>query len=448
MSRILDVARRDFTATVGSKGFIIGLLFMPVLMLLFVVLGPRIMNARSPQVRGEIAVMDLSGRVTPELRTALDPAHIAALKVEEAKRSGNPVAQNARKSASDLDNIPVLSLVERPASAEIQTEKDWLIQDKSATPHHLAVVVIQPDAVVRAAGEAEYGTYDLYTSRLLDGRTESTLHEALRQALVTTRLKSKGLDQAEVEASMRVARPNAVIVAAAGEQASQRWLTRMLPFVCGVLLFIGVFSGGQVLMTSMVEEKSSRVVEVLLAAVSPLELMWGKLIAQLGVSLLILAVYCGLGLLALVQFATVGLMDPMLLVYLAAFFIIAYLIFGGLMLTIGAAVDQMADTQGLMGPIMILLLAPYVLTGMIGQAPNSALSVTLSFIPPINTFAMLARLASDTPPPAWQVVLAIVIGFAAAVGVLWFAAKVFRIGLLMHGKPPNFATMLRWARMA
>jgi ABC-2 type transport system permease protein len=96
----------------------------------------------------------------------------------------------------------------------------------------------------------------------------------------------------------------------------------------------------------------------------------------------------------------------------------------------------------------ILLLAPYVLTGMIGQAPNSALSVTLSFIPPINTFAMLARLASDTPPPAWQVVLAIVIGFAAAVGVLWFAAKVFRIGLLMHGKPPNFATMLRWARMA
>ena len=84
----------------------------------------------------------------------------------------------------------------------------------------------------------------------------------------------------------------------------------------------------------------------------------------------------------------------MLVVYLVVFFLVAYLVFGALMLAVGAAVNQMADAQSLMGPIMLLLIVPYVLTPIIGQAPNSTLSVALSFMPPINTFAMLARLAS------------------------------------------------------
>jgi ABC-type Na+ efflux pump permease subunit len=443
-----DVACRDFTAAVGSKGFIIGLLIMPVMMLMIVILGPRIANARGPQVRGEIAVIDRSGSIAPELRKSLDPARIAARRAEEAERSAGSQGTPRRNESSGTADIPVLALTERPASADIQSEKAWLIQERSAIPRHLALVVIPPDALARDAGKPDYGTYDLYASRALDNRTESVLHEALRQALVTTRLKAKGLDATEVESTMRVTRPNAVIVAAAGERAAQRGLNRMLPFICSVLLFVGILTGGQALMTSMIEEKSSRVVEVLLAAVSPLELMGGKLIAQLGVCLLMLAVYCGIGLLALVQFATLGLIDPMLLVYLAVFFVIAYLIFGAMMLTIGAAVNQLADAQALMGPVIILLLAPYALAGMVGQAPNSALSVALSFIPPLNTFVMLARLASESPPPVWQVGLTMLVGLGFAGVVLWFAAKIFRIGLLMHGKPPNFPTLFRWARMA
>jgi ABC-2 type transport system permease protein len=138
----------------------------------------------------------------------------------------------------------------------------------------------------------------------------------------------------------------------------------------------------------------------------------------------------------------------MLLVDFALFFMIAYLTYGALMLTVGAAVNQIADAQSLMLPIMILLLVPYMLTAIVGQAPNSTLSVTLSFVPPMNTFMMLARLASDTPPPDWQVALTALGGIAFAVMVLWFAAKVFRVGLLLQGKPPDFATLIRWARMA
>jgi ABC-2 type transport system permease protein len=138
----------------------------------------------------------------------------------------------------------------------------------------------------------------------------------------------------------------------------------------------------------------------------------------------------------------------MLVVYLFVFFLLSYLLFGALMSAIGAAVSQMADAQSLMGPVMLFLLAPYVLTPIIGRAPNSTFAVAMSFIPPVNTFAMMARLASDTPPPTWHVLLTIVVGLAAAAIAVWFAAKIFKIGLLMHGKPPSFATLVRWARMA
>jgi ABC-2 type transport system permease protein len=201
-------------------------------------------------------------------------------------------------------------------------------------------------------------------------------------------------------------------------------------------------------MTTTIEEKSSRVVEVLLATVSPFELMAGKLLGQLGVGLLAMSIYIGLGLLALYSFAMLGLVDPLLVVYLVLFFLITYLVFGALMMAIGASVNQMADAQSLMGPVMMLLVAPYVLSPMIGRAPNATFSVVMSFLPPFNTFVMMSRLASDAPPPAWQVWATMVVGVGAACVAVWFAAKIFKIGLLMHGKPPNFATLIRWARAA
>jgi ABC-2 type transport system permease protein len=176
--------------------------------------------------------------------------------------------------------------------------------------------------------------------------------------------------------------------------------------------------------------------------------MWGKLLGQLGVGLVVMGVYVGLGLLGLSQFSMLSLLEPQLVVFLFVFYLVTYLMFGSLMLSVGAAVNQVADAQSLMGPIMLLLLTPYVLTPIIGQAPNSTFSVVVSFIPPVNTFAMMARLASDTPPPLWQALLTIVVGFAGAAVCVWFAARIFRISLLLHGKPPNLATMIRWARMA
>jgi ABC-2 type transport system permease protein len=449
MQRIGLVAKREFLTTVSGKGFLIGVLVMPVLMIVLITMIPRILNSRTPQTQGDITVIDQTGHVLPDLKVALDPAKIAERRQQSIRRAANSVAPGMGSALPPVGPpVPALTVVEQPVSADLQEHKNWLSGQNPKARRHIALIVIHPDAVTLGQGKTEFGNYDIYEAVGLDDNTENVIHEALRVALVGARLKSSGLDPAAVETALRVQQPNAVIVAAAGEQQSRRGFNRILPFAMGILLFIGVMTGGQTLMTSTIEEKSSRVVEVLLAAVSPIELMWGKLLGQLGIGLVTIAVYVGLGMLALFQFAMIGLLDPMLVVYLFVFFLITYLVYGSLMMTVGAAVNQVADAQSLMGPIMILLIVPYVLAPIIGQAPNSVFSVAMSFIPPVNTFAMLARLASATPPPAWQAWLTVLVGIGASCAVVWFAAKVFKVGLLMHGKPPSFATLWKWARQA
>jgi ABC-2 type transport system permease protein len=450
LNRIGLVAARDYRATITSRGFLIGLLIMPVLLVIFFVLVPRILTSHSPQVSGEVLVIDPTGTVTAQLQHSVTPVDIELRRSMEAGQ--NPAAPPAPRTttASPVVGppIPIMSLVSVPGDTDVATRKSWLIQPRDATPQHLAILVVRPDAVVRRADSASFGNFDLYTSARIDDNTETTLRGSIRAALIAARLRNTGQDPAAIATAQQVMQPEAVVVSAAGERSGSRGIARFLPLACGVLIFFGVMMGGQALMTSTVEEKSNRVIEVLLAAVSPLELMCGKLLGQLGLGLTMIAVYLVGSMFTLAQYSLAGLLEPMLIFYVFAFFIVTFLVFGSLMLTIGSAVNQMAEAQAFMGPVMIVLIASYTLTSIVGQAPNSSFSVAMSFIPPVNTFAMIARIASSAPPPAWQVWTTLFISCVTSALVVWFAAKVFKIALLMHGKPPSIATLFKWARMA
>ncbi|MET0281830.1 MAG: ABC transporter permease [Steroidobacteraceae bacterium] len=448
LRRIRLVAARDFLVTVSSKGFLIGVLVMPAIMVALIAVLPRMIGQRGAPVNVEVALLDTSASLAGSLGEELTPGAITERRDAGRRRAAEelgPAGERAVNAVPDLA-IPGFAVRELPRDAAIEEQKAWLAEKAAGDRDRRALVVVPADAVTRTA-DGPYGSYELYTPRNLPEEAENILHAAIRQALIAERLRESGFDAALVRAATQVARPRTVVVAGDGKQEGSTGLNRLLPFIMGILMFMFVMMSGQALMTSTVEEKSSRVVEVLLAAVSPLELMWGKLLGQLGVGLVTMAVYVALGLLALLQFAMLGLFDPLLILYLFLFFLTAYLVFGALMLAIGAAVNQMADAQSLMGPIMVLMVVPYILTPVIGREPDSALAVITSFVPPINGFAMLARLASASPPPFWQVLLSLLSGLVGAALAVWFASKVFRVGLLMHGKPPSFATLVKWARM-
>ena len=174
-----------------------------------------------------------------------------------------------------------------------------------------------------------------------------------------------------------------------------------------LLLMISVMSSGQYLLTTTIEEKSSRTMEVILSAVSPFELLTGKILGQMAVGLTILVTYSSIGILSLVSMAMLGLIDPSLLVYLFIFFLITYVTMGSLMAAIGSSVNELREAQSLMTPITLLMMIPWLFWFPISREPNSLFATVVSFIPPMNAFAMLLRLTSTSPPPMWQVWLSI-----------------------------------------
>ena len=457
--KVGQIAAREFAATISTKAFILGLLLTPTILATVAVVFPRVLG-RGTQVRGEVAIIDRTGVVAPELRASLGADRIAARRSELTRQAlsqapgavrqvaeSAPADGNGRTASFALGAAPDLQVQERPRDADPQLEKAWLT-DALARPRHLALIVIQANAVKTAPGDTAYGTYDLYVPPNLDDRVETEIYQAVREALVSARATAQSLDRSKIDAIVRVARATSVTVTPSNERQTVAGFNMLLPAGFALVLFIGVMTGGQALLTSMVEEKSSRVIEVLLAAVSPTELLAGKLLAQLGVSFLALAFYVGTGMVMLVSFAMIGLLNPWLLVYLVIFFVISYLVTGAMLVTVGAAVNDMREAQSMMMPIMLMIMIPWIFWLPISREPNSAFSVAISFIPPVNTFTMLLRMSSNSPPPYWQVWTSIGIGVASVFVAIWFAGKVFRIGLLMYGKPPNLATLVRWARMA
>src|SRR5688572_2888377 len=169
MKKIALVARREFLATAATKSFIIGLLVLPALIAVSVFIAPRILSARSPQVRGDIAVIDPTGVVLPEIRATLAAEAIEARSLENARRAmaqapgmGGRAAEDAARQMAG--QTPLFRVIERPAGSDAQREKPWLLAG-TEQERHLAVVVVHPNAAVRRAGEAEFGTYDMFVSR-------------------------------------------------------------------------------------------------------------------------------------------------------------------------------------------------------------------------------------------------------------------------------------------
>jgi ABC-type Na+ efflux pump permease subunit len=300
MSKVWQIAVREFVATVFTKAFIIGLMVLPVIIVVMAVVGPRLFGASDFAVRGELAVIDSTGRVLPELRAGLTEGTSTGDLADLIRRTRAEASDDIVAEALALR--PNLTLVEHPAGADVEEVKAWLLTGTPETPH-LGVAVIHANAVEPGTGESGYGSYDMYVPANQDGRAEIAMAQSLREAIVTARMKRRGLDRALVNELTTVPRVQSTTVSEEGERRTVGGFQFALPIMFMVLLMMGVMGSGQGLLTTVIEEKSSRVIEVLLSAVSPIQLMAGKLLGHMAITLLAMSVYILLGLLTFVVLA-------------------------------------------------------------------------------------------------------------------------------------------------
>lgn len=446
MRKIVHVASRELMATLATKGFIIGVLLTPLSLGVLVLLLPVLMDDKAPPVEGEIVVRDPTGAVYPGIRDYLRPEAFVERREKLLGRAREVMPLEAGESGMRrlIGEAPRLEVELVDSGDALEPMKARLRSD----PRSLAIVQIDRDALENTGKSVDDGSYDLFVREKLDSRLEGEIHDAIRQAIGDARIRARGLDPDEIDVLTRVPYRRSTTITAEGEHETFESFNILLPLVFMGLVLMSVAVGGQFLVTTTIEEKQTRVVEVLLSAVTPMELMTGKILGQLLVGFLVLMLYSGMGLVALVSFALLGVLDYSLLVYLLVSYVIAFLVVGSLLAAVGAAVNELREAQTLIAPLMVVISSSWLLWFPVSRHPDSTLSVVTSFLPPWNTFVMLMRVTSTSPPAAWQVGLSLAIGIASVLGALWFASKVFRVGLLMHGKPPSLGTLVRWFRMA
>ena len=465
ISKIMRVAAREFASTAMTKGFIIGALVLPAMMALIIpVVLLLSINAQPPADTGKIYILDRSGEVNETVSERLSPEAVEQRWQERAENAkdfaknilGNNKATESIDQASIVIDTPVFQVIPTAPDVDIEELKEEMrLQVASGTvpadelDNLLAIIEIDADATRKANDEEGFGVYQAFFRPKLNEETIGEIEGSIRWSIREHRYLNAEIDRDEVtELSSVKARESKEITEEGERKESSGISSFVIPFASLMLLLMASMTGGQYLLTTTVEEKSNRVVEVLLSAVSPLELMTGKIIGQMGVGLSLLMVYNFVGIIALITFSMGDLISPLTVILIFIFFLLAYFMFASLMAAIGSAVNDLREAQSLMTPVMLLMMMPYIFFMPVIRAPNSMFSTIVSFIPPISPFIMIMRVASNDPPPNWQIALAILLNMIAVVLFLWIAAKVFRVGLLMFGKPPNFRTLFKWIRMA
>jgi ABC-2 type transport system permease protein len=234
-------------------------------------------------------------------------------------------------------------------------------------------------------------------------------------------------------------------------------VVRNVPVAFVYLLWISLFSIMQMLLNNTIEEKSNRIAEVLLSSVTPGEIMMGKLLGIAGIGLTMVGAWLATVFVAARLYLGSGgagadfigpavdaVVGSGLIPMFVLCFLLGYLIYAGLFLTIGALCNDIKEAQNAQGPLMLIMMVPLFTMMFINRDPHGTIATILTWIPLYTPFTMMNRAAAD--PPLMELIGATLLMVATALTLLWSAGRIFRIAILRAGNRPKFAEVLKWIR--
>jgi ABC-2 type transport system permease protein len=438
MKRTLLIARREYVAYAKTVGFWLSLLALP----LFAVLGggiPLLIQSAEP-IKAVAVVEDgptatgLAAAVRASLQSDLDRQNE---RLREAAEKGQAGAGRAVASISG----PKIRLVAPPPAIAEATgpARDAAIKtalDKE-TPKDRRL-----DAVVFLSRVDGKPAAQVWTGRANDNDVSGFIRGALRDARRTELLTAAGVAPAvaqEVQSFRPEVKAFSPDAASGGEVSMRDRIPSFIGLAAGFLLWSLVITGASILLNSVMEEKSNKILEVLLSSASATEILTGKVLGVAMLTLSVLVVWGGIGTFGLLSAspqtaATVGqvLMHDGLVFYFIAYMVGGYLMYAVLFAAIGAFCETPRDAQTLMGPIMMILVVPMLVMQMALTSPDAPVVKVLSWIPFFTPFLMSARAPSD--PHLVEIVLTLIGMFATAALMVWIAGRAFRAGALSDVK--------------
>ena len=433
MRRILMVARRDYLATVRTKGFIVGLVLAPILMSGSLIVLAIFRHRTDPRDR-RIAVVDRSGVVADALVRAA------------AERNARDTAAAPGRSRQPAYLIEVV----RPNERDPLLQR-LLLSDRVRSGELHAFVEIGPNVLHPRDSTERFLAYHSQNAAL--DETRDWIAGEVNAELRRERLVEAGIDSTRVP-DLFVGFRGTPLGLYAREPATGRITdapTRderaavFPPMAMMFLMFMMLMWGAMPQLNATMQEKSQRIAEVVLGAVRPFEFMAGKLLGGVAVALTASAVYVAVGLYALAGFGLAGLIPPATVAWFFVYMLLAVAMYGALFAALGAACNDPVEAQGVAFLGMLPMLIPTFLLLPVVMQPNGAFATWTSLVPLWTPMLMLMRLATPGGVPAWQPWVALVGMVATALALVWAGGRIFRVAILMQGTPPRLRNLARWA---
>ena len=432
MHKTLIVAQSEFTTLVKTKAFLISLILMPIVMGGSILLVRATRDATDSKDR-TFAVVDYTGVIAEPLKA------VAGL-----YNSSTPSALDGVLPRKGPRFIPVEIKPDERGTDELRLE----LSNRVRKEELFAFIEVPAEILDPAAGASiryysDHPSYNALPQWIRATVNAVVLNERFRQASVDRALVVRLTKQAPIEerglfdpaAGGGVKPAEAVSVAQAIG----------VPLAALVLMYMTIMTSAPQLLNTVIEEKMSRISEVLVGSVTPFTLMMGKLIGGAAASTLLSVIYIAGGLIVAQYWGGyASAITPAIVGWFLLFLLLSLFIFGSLFIAIGAACNDLKDSQNMMTPVMLLIMIPVFTSGSVIRAPDGTLATVLSLVPTAAPFLMLLRISLQPGPPLWQIVLSILLMSVTAITVVWAAGRIFRTGLLMQGKSATFAEMFRW----
>lgn len=446
MKKVLVIASREYRAAVRTKAFLLTLVLMPVLMGLSA--GMQVLFKKLEDTKDKTyAVIDRSpdGRLAAFLvaevekyneYATVDPSTKKAIAskfaIEVVPPGATPeavveqrLALSGRIEAGDLAGL-----------LEIGSKVYDIRDDPFADPEK-----IDEAAVVRfQTKNPTQDTFRRFAERVVSAGVRQ--HRFIEQGISPEKIGR--LQQPAVVRIKSLTKRDAVTGRVADASDSSQIVNLLLPGAMVAIMFMIIMIGAAPAMQGVVEEKAQRIAEVLLSSVSPFELMSGKLLGVVCVSLTMALVYLGGGYVVAANYGFASMLPLRLIVWFVVFLVLALLMYGSIFVAVGAAAADIKQTQSLLTPVMLLAALPFFALGPIMSDPNGPVATVMSFLPFSTPMIMMARESVPPGVPLWQLLLGIVEVLIASAVCVWIASRIFRVGILMSGKGPTFRDMIKW----